>query len=778
MTAERLDWAELKARARGHWIETIFPALGITVPPSPTRHGPCPVCGGRDRFRCDDRGGEGTFYCNGCRQHSGDGLALVSRVKGCDFHSAVRLVADVLGCGNGAAPRRNLQPPTNDTAKYIWDSSTVDEGRVSTYLQSRALSGTVPETLRFHVGLRYWDTSGPERRLLGTFPAMVGEIVNVEGQGLGIHRTFLSPDGAGKADVFEVKKSGKYLDVKTISGGAIRVAAFEPGKPLVLAEGIETALAIHEAMGWPAWACVSASGLESVQLPEECREIVIGADLDANEAGQLAAEKCAARLRNEGRMVRIVLPPGPIPEGRKGVDWLDVLAEQGAEAVRAAFESRPANASTKTNSAAPAPSLSLDSSWPELDPLAVRGVLGELVRAIEPHSEADPAALLIQALAAFGNVLNRAPHFRAEADSHHMNLFAALVGETSKGRKGTSWGHIRRVFALIDPDWTGARVLAGLSSGEGLIWAVRDEIAKDEPVREKGRPTGEYQRVVVDRGIDDKRLLVLESEFASTLRVMSRDGNTLSPVIRQAWDSGDLRTMTKNSPAQATGAHISIVAHITKDELCRLIEANEFSNGFCNRFLWLCVRRSRPLPEGGQFDERTITPLIHQLQRAVQFGRSVGELTRDDATRGLWRDVYPELSEGKPGLLGAVISRAEAQTMRLASLYALQDMSYVVRPEHLTAALALWEYCEASAKYIFGQRLGDPIADELVTALRKHPDGMTKTEIRDWFGRNRKGGEIDRGLSLLARNGLARREDRQSGGRPSERWFAVSRVTT
>jgi len=417
-------------------------------------------------------------------------------------------------------------------------------------------------------------------------------------------------------------------------------------------------------------------------------------------------------------------------------------------------------------------------AWPTLDEQALRGVIGDLVRAIEPHSEADIVALLIQALIAFGSAVNRAPYFSAEADRHHMNLNAVLVGETAKGRKGTSWGYVRRIFAAVDPDWASTRVLNGLSSGEGLIWAVRDELTKEEPIREKGRPTGEYQTVVVDRGITDKRLLVLESEFASTLRVMSRDGNTLSALIRQAWDFGDLRTMTKNCPAQATGAHISIIAHITKDELCRLIEASEASNGFCNRFLWLCVRRSKSLPEGGHFDAVTIDPMIQQLHRAVQFGRSAMEIKRDEGARTIWLAVYPELSEGKPGLLGAVISRAEAQVMRLASLYALQDMSYVVQPEHLTAALALWEYCEASARYIFGQRLGDPIADELLNALRKYPSGMTRTEIRDWFGRNRRAHEIDRGLALLAKQGLARMEESQSGGRPIERWFAVTRVTT
>jgi hypothetical protein len=416
--------------------------------------------------------------------------------------------------------------------------------------------------------------------------------------------------------------------------------------------------------------------------------------------------------------------------------------------------------------------------WPVLDGAALHGLAGEIVRTLEEHTESDRVAILVQLLVAFGNCLNRAPHFLAEADQHCMNLNAVLVGVTSKGRKGTSWGHTRRIFQRVDPDWVSTRILNGLSSGEGLIWAVRDEITKEEAIRDKGRVTDQFQTVVIDRGVTDKRLLVLESEFASTLRVMARDGNTLSAVIRQAWDSGDLRTMTKNSPAQSTGAHISIVAHITKDELCRLIDTTEASNGFCNRFLWLCVRRSKLLPEGGYLLDQAIDPLVRRLAQAVQFGRGVGEIKRDEAARTQWRAVYPTLSEGKLGLLGGVVSRAEAQVMRLACLYSLLDMSYVVTPVHLQAALALWEYCEASAKYIFGQRLGDPIADELLSALRKNNEGMTRTDIRDWFGRNRKAYEIDRALSLLAKQGLARREESQSGGRPIERWLAITRTTT
>jgi hypothetical protein len=434
--------------------------------------------------------------------------------------------------------------------------------------------------------------------------------------------------------------------------------------------------------------------------------------------------------------------------------------------------------STSHPSETSGPGDELYSEWPVLDVAAYHGLIGELVQALAPQTEADPVALLIQAHAAFGNVLNRGPHFLAEADRHTANLFVCLVGETSKGRKGTSWGYIKRVFGEIDAEWANSRVLPGLSSGEGLIWAVRDPIMKEEPIKEKGRHTGEYDTVMVDRGIEDKRLFVVESELGGTLNVLKREGNTLSAVIRQAWDTGDLRTMTRNNPAQASGAHISIIGHITRDELLRLLNTTEAANGFCNRFLWLCVRRSKALPEGGHLQEEELDPLVQRLNKAVSFARGVGRVVRDEAASETWRLVYPTLSDGKPGLLGAIISRSEAQVMRLAMLYALEDMSYVVRREHLRAALALWEYCEQSAQFVFGHRLGDPVADELVTALRTHPGGMTRTDIRDWFGRNRKAHEIDRGLMLLQRQGLAHKQIESSGGgRPIERWLA-GRSTT
>ena len=199
------------------------------------------------------------------------------------------------------------------------------------------------------------------------------------------------------------------------------------------------------------------------------------------------------------------------------------------------------------------------------------------------------------------------------------------------------------------------------------------------------------------------------------------------------------------------------------------------ANGFGNRFLWLAVERSKCLPEGGQLDEAALAPLVQRLQAAGQIGQTTGEMRRDEEATAIWREVYPSLSEGRPGMYGAMTSRAEAQVMRLACIYALLDLSREVRAEHLMAALALWEYAERSVAYVFGDAIGDPDADSMLSALRCKPEGMTRTEIRDLFGRHRSAAEIARTLGMLLEHELARRVEQDTGGRPTERWYAVER---
>ena len=417
-------------------------------------------------------------------------------------------------------------------------------------------------------------------------------------------------------------------------------------------------------------------------------------------------------------------------------------------------------------------SFELQEDYPSpLDAAAFHGLAGEIVRRIEPHTEADPAALLFQFLAAFGNIIGRTAYTVADGAWHYLNLFGVLVGESSKGRKGTSWHQIVYVLQHVDEEWRN-NIANGLSSGEGLIWAVRDPITETKSIKEKGRHTGEYETVMTDHGIADKRLFVVESEFANVLKVMAREGNTLSPVIRAAWESGRLRTMVKNSPACATDAHISIIGHITRAELRRLLTQTESANGFGNRFNWLAVKRSKCLPEGGKIEQVNFNDLVVRLHSAIEFARETGQLRRSEEARELWRADYPMLSEGKPGMLGAVTGRAEAQVMRLSALYALLDCSRLIHPEHHHPAMALWSYSEQSAQWIFGTKTGDRNADKVLTALRHAPNGMTKTEISgEVFNRHAPSIEIDEALRLLHGLKMVNYKIQSTAGASTQRWF-------
>jgi hypothetical protein len=410
----------------------------------------------------------------------------------------------------------------------------------------------------------------------------------------------------------------------------------------------------------------------------------------------------------------------------------------------------------------PVPVLELP-SWPTLAEETFHGLAGDVVRAIEPHSEADPVALLMNFHVSLGNAIDQGAYLKVGPTYHHLKLFTALVGRTSRARKGTSWDPVRELFEEADPTWVYDRVVSGLSSGEGVIYAVRD------PVYGKNK-NGE--EIVLDEGELDKRLMVLEGELAGPLKMMSREGNTLSAVLRQAWDGDRLRTLTKNSPMKATGAHISVIGHVTKEELLRHLSETQQANGFANRFLWLVVKRSKELPFGGRWHEVDKAPLVERLRSALMFGERVGEIAWGESAKEAWRGVYGPLSEGKLGLFGAVVERAEAQVVRLASLYAVMDESSRIELEHLEAALALWGYAEESARYIFGDATGDPVADAIVEALRvAGKGGMTRTEIRDLFKRHKSADRINQALGLLLKAGRVRREFEDTGGRPIERWF-------
>lgn len=409
---------------------------------------------------------------------------------------------------------------------------------------------------------------------------------------------------------------------------------------------------------------------------------------------------------------------------------------------------------------------------------AYYGLAGDVVRAIAPHTEADPDGILVQFLAIFGAYAGRKTCFKVSADRHYPNLYAVLVGDTASGRKGMSWGAARYIFTKIPvlDDWPKEHTIGGMSSGEGLIHPVRDyrEVGEGEDTEEGKKRPPEPLRI-------DKRVLVRESEFSSVLKMPTRDGNNLSEVQRRAWDGDVLQTLTKNSPERATGAHITIVGNITREELARYLSQTDTANGFANRYLWVHVARARLLPDGGDLDSLDLSFLIERLKKALQSIEKLAEhhvMARDNAARELWHEHYERLTTTAPGLFGAMTARAAAQVMRLAMIYALLDCEQVIRVQHLEAALAVWEYVENSVRYLFGDALGDPIADTILRKLRATPEGVTRTAISELLGRHAKATDIDRALALLQEHRFARYEkgSRVEGekGRPTERWFSTA----
>jgi Protein of unknown function (DUF3987) len=403
---------------------------------------------------------------------------------------------------------------------------------------------------------------------------------------------------------------------------------------------------------------------------------------------------------------------------------------------------------------------------PAVDEAAFYGLAGEIAETIDPYSEADLVATLVNTLVAFGNVIGSGAHALVNKDEHHMNLFVVQVGQSSKARKGLAWSMPRHAFKLIDKSWGEKCIKGGLSTGEGLVSAVRDARYEKRPIREKGR-TIDYETVMVDEGVEDKRLLCVEEEFFQALKVMSREGNILSDIVRPAWDGHRLAPMTKNNKIEATDAHISILGHITRDELLRHLTDTEQANGFANRFIWLYLERSKYISNPTGVPDEILEPLIDRLRDAVDFARKTTLIRRDDNAEALWDAGYRGLSSEKPGLVGSITARGEAQAMRLACIYALLDKSPAVRAEHLEAALALWEYSEKCAHFIFGDSQGDPTVDRILAGLKQGP--MTETEIRDLFSRHNSA-EVDRALSFIFNKGMAKPEIEQTGGRPRTIW--------
>ncbi len=409
---------------------------------------------------------------------------------------------------------------------------------------------------------------------------------------------------------------------------------------------------------------------------------------------------------------------------------------------------------------------------------AYYGLAGEAVEAISPHTESDPAAILASFLISAGCLFGRGPHIYRDGARHCANEFACLVGMSSVGRKGTATRRTDEIFSVVDsqyckqnknivqahesPLWDydqafshwADRSIQGLGSGEGLIAALAEG---DEEI---------------DRDNHDRRRLVFEEEFARPLTVMKREGSILSAILRSAWDGGTLAARTKGKLIEARGSHVAILGHITEAELRTHLRATDMFNGFANRFLWICTKRSKRLPFGGGL--APTENVVRLLTKVLQHAEATRMVEFDDQVREMWDQggIYELLTDRPYGLLGSVTGRAEAHVTRLALLFALLDGIRYIHAQHLLAALAVWDYSERSCAYLFGRSTGDEYADKILEALAEaYPGGLSRTQIRNELGRNSPAGRVPQALDLLKVYGLAdMRKLEAEIGRPVEVW--------
>ena len=235
--------------------------------------------------------------------------------------------------------------------------------------------------------------------------------------------------------------------------------------------------------------------------------------------------------------------------------------------------------------------------------------------------------------------------------------------------------------------------------------------------------------------------------------------------------------MTKHSPTKATCAHISIAGHITLSELRRKLGGGEISNGFGNRFLFTCVKRSpQLLPFGGNLPDEVFAQLGPKTQAALSAAAALLQITMSPEAKLVWEPFYRRMSEDTPGLVDELTARNTAQAIRLALSYALIDGSAHIEPVHVAAAEAVWNYCEASAHYIFGDATGDSIDDTILGEVRAAGSaGLSRSQIlREVFGSNTPRSKIAPALERLETSGKLRRETHKPPiGRPREMWFAT-----
>lgn len=378
-------------------------------------------------------------------------------------------------------------------------------------------------------------------------------------------------------------------------------------------------------------------------------------------------------------------------------------------------------------------------NFPEFPHDHYYGIAADVVATACMNSEAAPMSVYITFLTAAAALLGHKRYLQIGETKHYARIFSALVGASSRGRKGTSFYPVERIIRRAEFLF-GAQygqvyqinslniASGGLSSSEGLIERIKDTDVTNHSVIE-----------------DDKRLLVVEEELANVLKVIKRDGSTLSATLRRAWDGGDLAPITKHNQIKASNPHINVLSHITHFELKCLMGESDLHNGLSNRFLWACVRRLKKVPFPLPMDNDSVDEICMDLSKTIKWCDTNGIATLSRESRDFWSEWYQHVSQDEFGIIGSVTSRSEAQVMRLALLFSMLDRSDYIEPKHIQAGMNLVNFCNDSVKFIFtspAQLTAGTDAGKLLAALEAAKGKLTQTEVSRVFGGHKSKSEL------------------------------------
>ena len=428
-----------------------------------------------------------------------------------------------------------------------------------------------------------------------------------------------------------------------------------------------------------------------------------------------------------------------------------------------------------------------DGPDPIVFPVMARDAFPELVRdvvTIATHSsEAHPVAVAANVIALFCCAIGRTAFQRIGDSAIHARPFLLVVGKSGKARKGTAESTAREVAKRADAilrkrhaSDDRLRIHAGgLSSGEGVGWAIRDPREPDEKTGKGGDP-----------GVTDKRLMAVESEFANVLAQTKREGNILSATIRNLWDGRDIEPLTKTSQLTSTNPHVVLVGHITGHELREKSSENDAANGLLNRFLMLHVHRPKlvALPEPTPQD--VLDSLAARLADAIGFatgntphGNNTHEVTLSASAKEVWCDLYPQITRDSEGRAGSLMARSEVYARMLAMVFALMDKRNLIEPGDLLSALAWVNYWRESIDYIWRDGEEQTELDEFTQAVLdevvRRP-GVKLSELQEVWRRKRIP-EVNAALETLANLApplVEMRRDTSLPGRPAHRYYPTA----